>query len=131
MIVSFKLLFTMSRAREVFKGHITQIRHWSTSCLEDDPSDLRVATNLQGLNPIAPSWSTQLLPPPQRSCSDKKLLFRMRTDNLVMDSCDYQTDDTESEDDYLDDEGGQVKLLTFPWNSIFLSLSMLLLAFGF
>ena len=30
-----------------------------------------------------------------------------------MDSCDYQTDDTESEDDYLDDEGGQVKLLTF------------------
>ena len=55
----------------------------------------------------------------------------MRTDNLVMDSCDYQIDDTESEDDYLDDEGGQVKLLTFPWNSIFLSLSMLLLAFGF
>ena len=45
-----------------------------------------------------------------------------------MDSCDYQIDDTESEDDYLDDEGGQVKLLTFPWKSIFLSLSMLLLA---
>ena len=48
-----------------------------------------------------------------------------------MDSCDYQIDDTESEDDYLDDEGGQVNLLTFPWNSTFLSLSMLLLAFGF
>ena len=34
-----------------------------------------------------------------------------------MDSCDYQIGDTESEDDYLDDEGGQVKFLTFPWKS--------------
>ena len=43
-----------------------------------------------------------------------------------MDSCDYQTDDTESEDDYLDDDGGQVKLnislelyLSFTFNVVF------------
>ena len=41
----------------------------------------------------------------------------MGANNIVMNSCNYQTDDTEdndSEDDYLDDEGGQLNFLLSP-----------------